>query len=81
MTKIDLAATAEKMKVVNKSGWLREMAVKHPEDTPLYKEIVTAFFCGKYPLHRPRAVQLIGYMRESGYLVEKEVSDDHQAAA
>ena len=67
---IDVRATKEKMKLINKRAFLREMASQHPDDAHVNPEVLTMLLNGNYPEHGPRAQLVIGYLRESGFLVE-----------
>lgn len=67
---IDVHATKEKMELINKRAFLRKMASQHPEDAPVNPEVLTMLLNGNYPEHGPKALQVIGYLREAGFLVE-----------
>lgn len=67
---IDFNATKEKMKIINKRAFLREMAVQHPADEPVNPETLTMLLNENYPLTGARALQVISYLREAGFLVE-----------
>lgn len=80
-TAIDIPATKEKMRLINKRAFLREMAAKHPSDNPVSPEVLTMILNGNYPaLGGRRATQVIGYLREAGFLVELDDSDRKVAA-
>lgn len=67
---IDVAATKENMKLINKRAFLRDMAARHPGDKPVNPEVLTMLLNGNYPPSRKSAQQVIGYLREGGFLVE-----------
>jgi hypothetical protein len=75
MATIDFDATKERMKLINKRAFLREMAVQHPDDVPVNPETLTMLLNGNWTNPGPRALQVISYLRESGFLVE--ILDSH----
>lgn len=83
---IDFAATKEKMKLINKRAFLRDMAEKHPDDPPVNPEVLTMLLNGYYlrgskefSERGARVPQVLGYLREADFLVE--IADDSKVAA
>jgi hypothetical protein len=68
---IDFEATKENMKLINKRAFMREMARLHPDHAAVTPEVLFMLLGGYYSgLGSPKAAQVIGYLRETGYLVE-----------
>lgn len=67
---IDFEATKHNMRLINKRAFLREMAEKHPDDAPVNPETLTMLLNDNWTRPGPRALQVFGYLREAGFLVE-----------
>lgn len=77
---IDIPATKQNMEMINKRAFARKMAAIHPEDKPILAGALTQLLNGYYPPTGPRYIQMIGYLREAGFLVEVQESSMDKAA-
>jgi hypothetical protein len=77
MKNINLQKTRANMEILNKRAWLRRKLAEHPADQRVDPAIISMLLGGYYPLAGPIGQQLLGYLREDGFLVEE---DDEQAA-
>jgi hypothetical protein len=78
---IDFEATKRNMKLINKRAFLREMELRHPDHVRSHPETLTMLMNGNWTNPGPRALQVIGYLKEAGFLVEIEDSQDVSMAA
>jgi hypothetical protein len=81
MSTIDFAATKENMELINKKAFIRKMLRIHPDHPEVTPEVLLLLLSEKYPTTSPKALQVIGYLREFGFLVEHEAVPDTSMAA